>query len=137
MVLSHSNIVLWSKHVRAIPLKDYYRIRFLVLELIGCAVVLRYGEIFGNLRKLSTVKYKLEISEMFAQTVNEVLKDLSGEEMVRVWRVDMQNPQQFSLTEAGQQELQELRDSMSDALMDDLLAIRRLFPSHRPAVQHP
>jgi len=40
--------------MRAILFKNYDRIRLLVLELIGRAGVLRYGEIFENLQKLPT-----------------------------------------------------------------------------------
>ncbi|MFY9463385.1 MAG: hypothetical protein WAP52_04350 [Candidatus Sungiibacteriota bacterium] len=119
--------------MRAIQFKNYDRIRLLVLELIGRAVVLRYGEIFDNLQKLPTTRYKLEV---YPQIVREVLTDLTEEKRVRIWRVDPQHPQQFSLTEAGLQELKE-GTSDADALMDAILAIRKLFPSQQPAVRHP
>ncbi len=121
--------------MRAIPFKNYDRIRLLVLELIGRAGVLRYGEIFANLQKLPTTKYKLRLEESL-QIVREVLIDLTEENRVSVWRVDAQHPQQFSLTEAGLQELRE-GTSDADALMDGILAIRRLFPSQLSAMPHP
>ena len=119
--------------MRAILFKNYDRIRLLVLELIGRAGVLRYGEIFENLQKLPTTRYKLEV---YPQIVREVLADLTEEKRVRVWRVDTQHPQQFSLAEAGLQEMKE-GTSDADALMDAILAVRRLFPSPRQIAQHP
>lgn len=113
--------------MRAISFKNYDRIRLLVLELIGRAGVLRYGEIFENIQKLPTVRYHLEI---LAQTIKGLLKDLVEEGLVRVWRIDVQHPQQLSLTEAGRQELKK-ETADADALMDGLLAIRKLFPSQR------
>ncbi len=118
--------------MRTILFKNYDRIRLLILELIGRAGVMRYGEIFMKLENLPTTRYKLEV---YPQIVREALIDLTEEKRVRVWRVDPQHPQQFSLTEAGLHELRE-GTADADALMDAILAVRKLFPSQRPATPH-
>lgn len=110
--------------MRVISLR-YEAVRLLVLDLIGRAGIISRREIFQKIVDLTTEKYARQIS---SAVVREVLEELAEERLVRVLQANVQDPQRFSLTVDGRQELTDATMQV-DALVDGLLANRKLFPS--------